>query len=348
MSVKVIAAICGLVLFGSVAMAQITLDQSEVPSQVGDTFWYKYNSDTANVTPGAAGGPHTWVFDTSLYAGQVEDMRIVDKAGTPFAADFPDANVCYSQDGPGVMMYYYHGLFPTEYRSYGQGWQIFIPDTSFAQVYHPTCLTLPLPATMGTDWDSYYVWTDTANDTTWTVGTNSAHNVIDAWGTVQTPAGNFPCLRENSVRQFVMSTYVNGVPVYTDTSYSRSYYWLAEGVGWAVSMKSLMNDTTVNFTRSDCYTVLVSMNAGGIEEGRRPDASRLTPQALGPTLVRGVLYLPPASGVERDASCVLLDVSGRKVMDLAPGRNDLGRVAPGVYYVAGADRAVRRRLIVTR
>jgi YVTN family beta-propeller protein len=51
-----------------------------------------------------------------------------------------------------------------------------------------------------------------------------------------------------------------------------------------------------------------------------------------PTIVRGVLFLP-ASGVERPASSVLLDIAGRKVFDLVPGANDVSALAPGVYFV---------------
>jgi hypothetical protein len=53
----------------------------------------------------------------------------------------------------------------------------------------------------------------------------------------------------------------------------------------------------------------------------------------GASIVRGVLYLPLASGVERGASSVLINVSGRKVMDLRPGANDVRALAPGVYFV---------------
>jgi len=35
---------------------------------------------------------------------------------------------------------------------------------------------------------------------------------------------------------------------------------------------------------------------------------------------------------------VLLDIGGRKVMDLAPGANDVSRLAPGVYFVRAASR----------
>lgn len=60
---------------------------------------------------------------------------------------------------------------------------------------------------------------------------------------------------------------------------------------------------------------------GGVQVGR--------PQSI----VRGVLLLPLASSMKRQASSVLLDISGRKVMDLKPGANDVRALAPGVYFV---------------
>jgi hypothetical protein len=49
----------------------------------------------------------------------------------------------------------------------------------------------------------------------------------------------------------------------------------------------------------------------------------------------------------------LLDIAGRKVLDLHPGPNDVSRLAPGVYflrtglsYASGQPLAVRKLLIV--
>ncbi len=68
-----------------------------------------------------------------------------------------------------------------------------------------------------------------------------------------------------------------------------------------------------------------------------PRAPYHTPAA---TFVRGVLFVtesPDASPRPQDAS--LLDVSGRKAMDLRPGANDVRSLAPGVYFVREASRA---------
>ncbi|MFO7639159.1 MAG: hypothetical protein R6X14_07715 [bacterium] len=65
----------------------------------------------------------------------------------------------------------------------------------------------------------------------------------------------------------------------------------------------------------------------------------------GPTIVRGVLslgaghnpILPGESGLCPKPA--LLDISGRKVMELAPGDNDVSRLSPGVYFIrAGGAR----------
>ena len=73
------------------------------------------------------------------------------------------------------------------------------------------------------------------------------------------------------------------------------------------------------------------------------------------TIVRSVLVLP-ASGVKRGALGVLLDISGRRVLVLHPGPNDVSRLAPGVYFVRERLAAVSpepsavsvRKVIVTK
>jgi hypothetical protein len=63
------------------------------------------------------------------------------------------------------------------------------------------------------------------------------------------------------------------------------------------------------------------------------------------TIVHGVLNLSPASWVLRAASCVLLDIGGREVMQLHPGPNDVSRFAPGVYFTRQGTSAVRKLII---
>jgi hypothetical protein len=81
-----------------------------------------------------------------------------------------------------------------------------------------------------------------------------------------------------------------------------------------------------------------------VEERASPRAAAVVPA----TLNHGSLFLP-ASGAERGAAGVLLDLCGRCVMALRPGRNDVSQLTAGVYYlraVAGREPGPRSLVIV--
>jgi hypothetical protein len=56
----------------------------------------------------------------------------------------------------------------------------------------------------------------------------------------------------------------------------------------------------------------------------------------GPTSLRGVLLLPAATGAGPRTPILLLDATGRDVMKLHPGPNDVSRLASGVYFLWSA------------
>jgi len=92
----------------------------------------------------------------------------------------------------------------------------------------------------------------------------------------------------------------------------------------------------------------------GIAEPRQRFAPDLLPTA---TVCRGVLHLRPSpfplpEGEGREDGAVLLAAMGRKVLDLAPGANNVRHLAPGVYFVReegsrGASERVRK-VVVSR
>jgi hypothetical protein len=74
----------------------------------------------------------------------------------------------------------------------------------------------------------------------------------------------------------------------------------------------------------------------------------------GAAIARGVLKLQVDGGQHSANRAHLLDVSGRKMMDLKPGANDVRALAPGVYFVA-AGLGIRgqglgriRKVVLTR
>jgi DNA-binding beta-propeller fold protein YncE len=92
------------------------------------------------------------------------------------------------------------------------------------------------------------------------------------------------------------------------------------------------------FISTSDTTIAVVRQAVGIEEGRKPEV----------TVVRGVLVMPAASGDGRRANSELLDISGRKVMSLCPGPNDVRSLSPGVYFVRPAAGVKRNASSIER
>jgi YVTN family beta-propeller protein len=66
-----------------------------------------------------------------------------------------------------------------------------------------------------------------------------------------------------------------------------------------------------------------------------------------PTVIRGVMYISAATSLKPQAAS-LLDVGGRKVLDLRPGANDVRSLAPGVYFVRRASIVERDGSSVTK
>jgi len=87
----------------------------------------------------------------------------------------------------------------------------------------------------------------------------------------------------------------------------------------------------------DCSDHPFSIVPSGVAERNKQVAPGPLPE---PTVIGTVLWLGPDLGHDPDSpdgigSCPasLLDITGRKVLELQPGDNDVRHLAPGVYFV---------------
>ena len=87
------------------------------------------------------------------------------------------------------------------------------------------------------------------------------------------------------------------------------------------------------------------MDLGQFIAGRGVEA--LKRLRVTPTVVRGVLPLAPGAGGPTQLAS-LHDASGRKVMDLRPGDNDIRRLAPGVYFLRYEQEKRSVKIVVQR
>ena len=73
------------------------------------------------------------------------------------------------------------------------------------------------------------------------------------------------------------------------------------------------------------------------ERGTRNDERRTS----GATIVRGLIQVDSRQYAVYRGGAELLDILGRRVMDLQPGANDVRRLSPGVYFVAEQRRVMK-------
>lgn len=115
---------------------------------------------------------------------------------------------------------------------------------------------------------------------------------------------------------------------------------------------SLLDTVTIPV---DVRTVMTPLLPTAVSEPSRPSAQ---PRPVGATIVRGALNLPASSfgigcaPVRTAGHSTLVDATGRRLLDLAPGPNDVSHLAPGVYFVcwpaAGTQPAAASRVVLVR
>ena len=125
----------------------------------------------------------------------------------------------------------------------------------------------------------------------------------------------------------------------------------AIGVGvspYAIAWNPVQNRMYVVNSFHGTMTVIRDSMPPGVEER---EASDVRNTASGATVVRGVLALRESPVAGHESQVDLLDISGRKVMSLLPGPNDVRHLAPGVYFLRRANgdgRVANSRVIVAR
>jgi len=129
--------------------------------------------------------------------------------------------------------------------------------------------------------------------------------------------------------------------------------WIVQDTGnlvWCDITTDTMSQPVIAFCRDDgSIWVAHGVDVAGLSDAPRELAVRSS--RLMSTIVTGVLFLP-ASGEGRMAKGELLDISGRKVINLRPGVNDVSSIASGVYFVRAVSRELSAvgcsKVVVTR
>lgn len=244
--------IMALCISSVLAQQPVTITSADVPSVVGTNYELKlFKGGTVSVNLGEAGANKTW--DLTGYTLNVtENWEVVEINDTPFASDFPDANLVYkvTTTQSDTVTYNFVQLLESGVAEVGQA-KALNSATTFMATSKTIDPKTNFPVTYGDEpwsaapeFESSVVYKGTAVDV---VAKDSSYYEVDGWGTVKTPMGDIECLRvkQYNVRDVFIKNFnlwIRGLEKYL------LYNWVAPEYGFVATVRSVNHDVTENFT----------------------------------------------------------------------------------------------------
>lgn len=188
---------------------QITLESTDYFPAIGDTLRTATDNAPVGISITASGGNQTWNF-TSLQSGFIDERVIQDPSEGTASTSYPSANILLEQIGGGEGYYVSNatsfsivGFAGTD--PLGQGFEVNAPFTpayverwaplAFFDIRnHESALTIAVAADdiPGNIFDGLPITPDSIRVRVATTRTD----LVDAWGTLSIPGGDYEVLRE--------------------------------------------------------------------------------------------------------------------------------------------------------
>lgn len=293
----------------------------------------------------ASSTAQTWDI-TDLPMDYIALSRVTDPSSAPFSGDFPDCNfVLYEKywfaEGDTLYTWNYKELQNDRLLLHGESDQYEV-----YWIWDPPAVQSVIPLEMGVNWISER---DSTAYTPEVYVISQNESVVDAFGTLVIPGGEYPCIR---VKQDNLS--ISHTPVGTDTSIIRSFNLYTKGM-IEVHLGTILEDQ-FGLTTIWSNGVKVSGRQGTV--GVKPELPSLN------TLITGVFPNPAAQRVEISFNLIgnnnvrvrLLDLTGREIMNhvTTAGEQksvlDVSTVPVGVYALKleASGRSDSRKLVICR
>jgi len=249
--------------------AQIVIQNNEYDIGFGTKHNLFFAEDTLgegfDVNVGTTGGPQTWTFTLDQFpGGYSNESTVVDPATTPYADTFPESDHAwlYDEESDTVSLIQYYNL--TESALYYLGMIIVSDSGTFGTVADPYEQVISFPAQMGASWtnnysESYDFFGILITDSTSSVST------IDAWGTINIPAGSFECLRIREEETNITTMELIGLPPASDTTTYINYTWIGKEYGLLANLVSGPDETDPEYTKAYDVTIRTGIETA-IEE----------------------------------------------------------------------------------
>lgn len=210
---KLLTLAAGLCALGAAAQPVL---QNNVFPELGDQITTVY-ADTTGIEPGAPGANQNWDFSNLQMVAPMSPVTVQNAAATPYAADFPFANLCGFLPGDPDNYYYYYRKETSQLSNIGTA----VTYGVLLQFSDPETL-LQVPLDFGESFTDNFSRYNTFPDNQLS---GSAHKTAtyDAYGTLKIPLGTFQnAMRLHTVTAFRDTTILfagYSINEHTDVTY---------------------------------------------------------------------------------------------------------------------------------
>lgn len=188
------------------AFGQLTITASDCRSLIGttDSTWTSSSSDTTGLKAIIANSGENRTWDISKRVYQSPGGSVVRYAVYPDGAPFPNdpgfasCNVVESiGDTSATSTWSYLALSDTGFYSEGAVTSLVTDGARsyLKSVFTPLYASYKFPMTYNSNWSGTYDAVSSYSTGQSYTSSTSYSNIVDAWGTITTPEGVFPCLR---------------------------------------------------------------------------------------------------------------------------------------------------------
>lgn len=354
--------LCLLLVLPNFLYSQITLTSEGLLGKIGSRQVVLIDGrGSIPVDLGSPGANQIWDFRGAVIADTlVSVLEFIRPEDTPTPDLFPGANMVRKitfPETPGSFLFSYFDVQDDFFLGLGDSSIVSIADTLFIRVQAEHDTIAPLPVAFNNSWRSVDVDSSitvsinpVTGDTTTliSVSVDSIDNLIDGWGMVRLPLGDFECLRLRQDTKVMMKTLVDGIVVSSGTETFIQYNWISPEDYLLLDIQSQFGNSDPDFIDAQGFALLDTLSSvTSVQENDNPgripsdfELSQNYPNPFNPETV--ITYRMAQRG---RVELAVYNLLGQKVRVLASetkpagtytvswnGTDDRGsRVSSGVY-----------------